>query len=236
MRLLTSAFALLLGLVAFVTPASATFHLMQIEQVIVGVNGDPTAQAVQLRMRGALEDQVQAARMRVFNAAGAVPNTLVDFAVPVPNAGTGRRILVATNTFSTVPAVTPDFIMNPIPLTYFAAGSLIYESDAPGPLVLWRLSWGGAGYTGSGTGTLDNDANGNFNPPYGSALPSSGNGQALRFTGTATALSTTNSADYALTPLGTPATFTNNAGDAGQVVTPVPADHSTWGRIKSSYR
>jgi hypothetical protein len=234
--LLTSVFALLLGLVAFVTPASATFHLMQIEQVIVGVNGDPTAQAVQLRMRSAFEDQVQAARLRVFNAVGGSAVTLVDFGVPVPNAGTGTRILIATPSFVTVPPVTPDFIMTAIPSTYFAAGSLVYEDDPSPVLVLWRLSWGGAGYTGVGTGTTDNDVDGQFNPPYGLALPSSGNGQALRFTGTAGALSTTNAANYALTPDGQAATFTNNNGDSGQVPLPVPADHSTWGRIKSSYR
>ena len=31
-------------------PADADFHLMQIEQVIGGVNGDTAAQAIQLRM------------------------------------------------------------------------------------------------------------------------------------------------------------------------------------------
>ena len=40
-----------LASLAFALPAQATFHFMQIEQVIGGVNGDTTAQAVQLRMR-----------------------------------------------------------------------------------------------------------------------------------------------------------------------------------------
>ena len=39
--------------VAGTAPAHATFHFMQIEQVIGGVNGDSTAQAIQLRMRSA---------------------------------------------------------------------------------------------------------------------------------------------------------------------------------------
>ena len=38
--------------------AHATFHLMQIEQVIGGVNGDTSAQAIQLRMRFAGQTQV----------------------------------------------------------------------------------------------------------------------------------------------------------------------------------
>ena len=37
-------------LVALASPALATFHEMQIEQVIGGVDGDPTAQAIQLRI------------------------------------------------------------------------------------------------------------------------------------------------------------------------------------------
>ena len=37
------------------TPAVATFHLMQIEQVIGGVNGDTSAQAIQLRMRASTQ-------------------------------------------------------------------------------------------------------------------------------------------------------------------------------------
>ena len=41
----------LLGVLALQPAAHATFHLMQIEQVIGGVNGDTTAQAIQLRMR-----------------------------------------------------------------------------------------------------------------------------------------------------------------------------------------
>ena len=41
----------LLGALALPSPALAAFHLMEIEQVIGGVNGDTTAQAVQLRMR-----------------------------------------------------------------------------------------------------------------------------------------------------------------------------------------
>ena len=40
-----------LASLALALPVQASFHLMQIEQVIGGVNGDTTAQAVQLRMR-----------------------------------------------------------------------------------------------------------------------------------------------------------------------------------------
>ena len=45
--------ALTLGVGLLAQPAFATFHLMQIEQVIGGVNGDTSRQAIQLRMRQA---------------------------------------------------------------------------------------------------------------------------------------------------------------------------------------
>ena len=45
------------------SPAAVSFHFMQIEQVIGGVNGDPSAQAIQLRMRTCFQNQVQQARL-----------------------------------------------------------------------------------------------------------------------------------------------------------------------------
>lgn len=45
-----------------IQPVQAGFHLMQIEQVIGGVQGDPTAQAIQLRMRSAGHNFVLGAR------------------------------------------------------------------------------------------------------------------------------------------------------------------------------
>ena len=85
------------------------------------------------------------------------------------------------------------------------------------PRRYWRLSWGGASYTGPTTGNITNDNDGDFGPPYPGALPSSG-AQALLFQGTAAAKSSSNAADYALTSGA--ATFTNNAGQSFQVVLP----------------
>ncbi len=58
---------------------------------------------------------------------------------------------------------------------------------------------------------LDNDADGNFAPPFAGALPSTST-SALHFNGAVTALSTNNAADYSITPGA--ATFTNNNGDS----------------------
>ena len=61
---------------------------MQIAQVIGGVNGDPSAQAIQLRMRTGFQEQVQNARLVVYDMTGS--NTLKH------RRGVGWRCFVAT--------------------------------------------------------------------------------------------------------------------------------------------
>jgi hypothetical protein len=93
---------------------------------------------------------------------------------------------------------------------------MTFETDN-GSMIYWRLSWGGAAYTGSNTATTTNDADGNFGPPFPGPLPSTGL-QALRFQFAAGALSTNNAADYVITPGA--AIFTNNAGASFTVSMP----------------
>lgn len=194
------------------TPALASFHFMQIEQVIGGVNGDKTAQAIQLRMRSLGQNFVSSARVKAWDANGLNSILIVDMTVSVPNGAAGARVLISSAGFAshTSPAAAPNFMMtNLIPATYLAAGSLTFEDDFG--TIYWRLSWGGASYTGSGMGNAfgTNDADENYNPPFPSAMPTSCN-QAILFTGIASAPSTNNAANYALTAGA--ATFTNNAG------------------------
>ena len=182
--------------------AFASFHAMQVEQVIGGMDGDMTAQAIQLRMRAAGQSVVSAARLRAWDAAGLNPVLLLDMTTNVSVATSEARILLVTSSFTTkaqalFPTFAPDFTLaNPIPASYLAAGRLTFESD--GGIIYWSLSWGGAAYTGSTIGNTFNDTNGIFGPAFGSPLPTA-NRQALQFTGTAAALSTTNAADYAIT-------------------------------------
>lgn len=208
----------------FAQNSLATFHLMQIEQVIGGVNGDTTAQAIQLRMRNAGQTQMQSGKLVVRNSFGTSPIVVATFSGPVPNQGAGTRVLIASPNFSqyTIPTVVPDQTMAAlIPASYLTAGSLTFE-DALNGTIYWRLSWGGAMYFGSHTGSTTNDANGNFGPAFAGALPSS-SFAALRFTGAATALSTSNSTDYALTTSAPAPVFTNNAGATFTVGIPVPS-------------
>ena len=210
----------LLGVLALQSTAHATFHLMQIEQVIGSVNGDTTAQAIQLRMRAAGQNFVSGGKLVVFDAAGLNPITVVDPVSNVANGAVGDHVLIASATFPshTMPAAVPDFTMaNLIPASYFAAGSLAWESNSG--IVYWRLSWGGAAYTGSCTGSTFNDVDGNFCPPFGGPLPSSCT-NALEFQGNATDKSTNNAADYLL--IGSPIMFVNNAGASFTVVATLP--------------
>lgn len=195
--------------------AFASFHFMQIEQVIAGVNGNTNAQAIQLRMRIGFQNQMQFAKLVARDAAGANPVTLATFAGPVANTPAGSRVLIASSGFAAQVAapITPDAIMtNLIPASYLTAGSLTFESTTN--VVYWRLSWGGAAYTGPTTGDLTNDADGNFGK-LTTALQST-TLQAHQFTGSVTAASTVNSSDYIVTAGA--ATFTNNAGASATVV------------------
>ncbi len=197
-------------------PAVATFHFTQIEQVVAGVNGDTNAQAIQLRIRFPGDNGFQFARLRVWDAAGENPITLIDFATGVPNANIGDRVLVASTDFAKFvePAITADFTMTElIPDAYLAAGRLTYEGDDG--VIFWSLSFGGSAYTGPTTGEEANDVDGEFGPPFDGPLPSTG-WQALLFQGTAVDRSTTNQDDYALTP--SPAVFTNNARESTTLV------------------
>lgn len=197
-------------LLALATPlAPASFHVMQIEQVIAGVNGDTTAQAIQLRMRTTGQTFVSFARLIAYDATGSNPVLIKDITTNVVNGATGDRVLITSAAFHnfTSPAASGDFSMtNLIPSSYLAAGSLTFEDD--GGTIYWRLSWGGAAYTGGNDGNLTNDSNGNFGPAWGAAL-NSASLQALQFKNAASAGSTDNLDDYQVTSGA--AVFTNNS-------------------------
>jgi hypothetical protein len=209
--------ALTLGAIALAQPAFASFHLMQIEQVIGGVNGDTTRQAIQLRMRTGSQNFVSQGQLVAWDQNGANPVVLLDIPSDVTIGTGGSRVLIATSNFMTG---VRDFTMtNPIPASYLARGKITFQSDGvptdPGTTIWWAVAWGG--YTAANTGAMSpggNDADGNFNPSVAAALPST-NTTALRVTGAAGDLSTNNAAQYA--PTAGAATFFNNAG-AAQVV------------------
>ncbi len=203
------AWLFVLGSALLPRPALANFHIMEIEQVIGGVSGDTSAQAVQLKMRADGQNVLAGqALLIVRDAAGNNPVTLSTFPAPNPTAGPCREILLVTPAMAskTSPAVTGAYTMTPIPAAYLAAGSLTFEGFGS---AYWRVSWGGAGYTGPQTVVAGiNDSDGVTSPAFAGALPST-SAKALAFTPACPALSTTNAADYA--PTAGAAVLKNNA-------------------------
>ncbi len=196
----------------------ASFHFMQIEQVIAGVNGDAAAQAVQLRMRSAAQDEVQQGRLIAWDAAGSNPVVLIDFSKGVSMDAAGSRILVASEAlaaYTDLPLMADFTMTRLIPESYLAAGSLTLENDE-GTLLVWRFGWGGAAYTGSTSGSLGNDDDRDYGPTWPEALATSGL-SSLLFAGGATDKSTSNATDYAVSD---PAMLTNNAGATFFLVVP----------------
>ena len=82
-----------------------SFHVMQIEQVIGGVNGDTSKQAVQLRMRTVFQNQLQNARLICRDATGSNPILMIDFTTPCTNFSGGDRVLATTAAFNAVTTV-----------------------------------------------------------------------------------------------------------------------------------
>lgn len=200
-----------LALSALATSAPAAFHVMQIEQIIGGLNGDVTAQAIQLRMRSGGQSFVGSGRLRAWDINGANPVLLVDMTTSVANGSTGDTVLIASTSFNSImtaaygASYVKDFTLtNLIPANYLTGGKVTFESD--GGFIYWSLAFGN--YAGTNTsGDATNDADSNFGAPT-IALPTNSL-TGVRFTGAATALSTTNVADYAITA--DPATVKNNA-------------------------
>jgi hypothetical protein len=213
--------SLIVLLVVLSTPVFASFHLMQIEQVIGGVDGDTTAQAIQLRMRSLGQNLVSQAKLVVFDATGSNAITILDQTSDVANSAAGSRVLIVSSNFvnSTSPTTVPDFILTtPIPSNYLAAGRLAWEQDLG--TIYWSLSWGGTNYTGPTDGSILNDDDGNFGPAFSGPLPFTST-SALLFTNTSSAASRSNVVDYVVTP--GPASFTNNGGVGFMVVSKPPA-------------
>jgi cysteine-rich repeat protein len=97
------------ALVLTASSAHATFHIMSISEIMVGMGGDPDAQYVELRLELATQNLVTNTRLTAFNADGTVATVLVLSNHGVASGQTNRRILYATSEFTTLTGLTPDF-------------------------------------------------------------------------------------------------------------------------------
>lgn len=140
-----------------------------IDTIVAGVNGDTSRQAIQLGFFSS-NQCVAGMNLRVWDAAGTNPVTIVDPLTEVANNAVGDMVLVASSNFAAIDGPAPDFIMsNLIPVSYLVAGSLTWEWNG---IVYWRVCWGGAGYTGSTAVSTENDFDGTVAPAFNGGLPS----------------------------------------------------------------
>jgi len=98
---------------AHTTPANATFHLNEITKVMVGLNGNNTIQAVELKMLATGENLVTGMSIKVYDAAGTQVDSLGSFSSSVPAGIAGRFILCATENFRATFGITPDLLIKP---------------------------------------------------------------------------------------------------------------------------
>src|SRR6266550_229658 len=93
--------------------AGATFHLNEITKVMVGLNGNNTIQAVELKMLAGGQNLVSGVSVKVYDAAGTQVDSLGSFTGSVPAGIAGRFILCATENFAATFRITPDLIVKP---------------------------------------------------------------------------------------------------------------------------
>jgi hypothetical protein len=94
-------------------PAGATFHLNEISKVMVGLNGNNTIQAVELKMLSGGDNFVSTVSIKVYDAAGNQVDSLGSFTSSVGTGLAGRAILCATENFASTFGITPDLFIKP---------------------------------------------------------------------------------------------------------------------------
>jgi len=187
------------------TPAFATFHLNEITKVMVGLNGNNTIQAVELKMLANAENQLASASIKVYDAAGTQVDSLGTFPSAVPVGIAGRFILCATENFRATFGITPDLLIKPGMLE--GTGQVSFEKSV---CFVNALAYGAVTTPKNGVTSA-------------SALTSAGASVLVRTVDDTTVPSCPLSEDAAAkfqlvsATSVTPVTFTNNAGASVQV-------------------
>ena len=209
--------AVALALVCLVSlrasPAEAVFHLVQIDEVMAGANGNANIQFVEMRMCcGGQNTQGGNARLVFFDAAGVQTG---EFIFPNnPNGGTNVSFLTATQAFADLPTTpTPDFIMPP--LVQPGSGKVCYKNvPQAGFNVNLCLSYGNF------AGDAETDVRGQAAGTPAPALPITGTTSLKRVANFQNFESGQFNADFALAvpePI-------NSLGESGGVLIPQPGD------------
>ncbi len=148
--------ACILGTLAAVRLSFASFHDMNITEVLTGANGNTAIQYVEMEMEGPGENFVSTHHLVSKNASGTV---IGNYTVPTDvAAGFQRKILLGTQAFANLNVVTPDFIL-PANFLSPTAGQVSWVDGAlPGGTVTWG-AYTGTGATGTPISTNNNSDN-----------------------------------------------------------------------------
>lgn len=95
------------------TGSTQAFHLVEVNKLMVGYNGNLAIQAVELKMITAGENLVSGGFLAVYDSLGNSVATLGTFGANVPNGSAGDRILCATAAFASAFSITPDLVISP---------------------------------------------------------------------------------------------------------------------------
>ena len=93
-------------------PASTTWafrHLMVIDELGVGLGGNPNVQFIELRTTAPGQNLTQGGRIVARNADGSVEQTVFTFPSNFGSGGSGDIILIATPNFEDLAGIAPDF-------------------------------------------------------------------------------------------------------------------------------
>lgn len=120
-----------LAVVIAASPARALFHAAVIDEVMMGVNGDPTAQYVEIRMLFPAQTSVSHSVLAFFTCDGMGVAAEID-GLPsnIAHGGTGVRWSMGTDTFATATGVTPDFTFQPATSSYFPCGMVCWGAPS----------------------------------------------------------------------------------------------------------
>ena len=141
------------------SPASAIVHLAEIHEVMVGFDGDPDVQYVEINMRLGLQNITTGAKLSIFDATGtfidADPGAAGDqplLTIPgnVPNGGDGVRWLMGTPEFEVAFDIQVDFAYPPDPWLPGAGMVCLFENlrDFTNPVEsIDCVAYGGAAFT-----------------------------------------------------------------------------------------
>src|SRR5688572_24149161 len=95
------------------TGASQAFHLVEINKLMVGYNGNTSIQAIELKLISSGENFVGGAFITVYDSLANPVTTIGTFPGNVANGLAGDRILCATAAFASAFSITPDLVISP---------------------------------------------------------------------------------------------------------------------------